>query len=77
MIFLLYSNQLIISKNFVTTLILVSRICPFHLRKKKNGKMSYLDVEISLENGKFVTTVYRLPTFSGVYTRFKSFLPSA
>ena len=49
----------------------------FSFEEEKNGKMSYLDVEISLENGKFVTTVYRLPTFSGVYTRFKSFLPSA
>ena len=38
MIFLLYSNQLITSKNFLTTLILVTRICPFHLRKKKMVK---------------------------------------
>ena len=38
--------------------------------------MSFLDVEISGENGKVVTTVYRKPTFSGVYTHFESFLPS-
>ena len=75
MIFLFYSNQPIISKTFVTTLILVTRICPFHLRKK-DGKISFLDVEISRENGKFVTTVYRKPTFSGIYTHFESFLPS-
>ena len=31
---LFYSNQPIILKNFVTTLTLVTRICPFHLRKK-------------------------------------------
>ena len=37
--------------------------------------MSFLDIEISPENGKFVTTVYRKPTFSGVYTHFR-FLPS-
>ena len=43
---------------------------------RKNGKMSYLDVEISWEKGKFVTTVYHKPTFSGVYTHFESFLPS-
>ena len=30
LIFLFYSNQPIISKNFVTTLILVIRTCPFH-----------------------------------------------
>ena len=38
--------------------------------------MSFLDVEISRENAKFLTTVYRKPTFSGVYTHFESFLPS-
>ena len=76
MIFLFYLNQLIISKNVVTTLILVTRMCPFHLRKRKNGKMSFLDVEISQENGKLVATVYRKPNFSGAYTHFERFLPS-
>ena len=76
MVFLFYSNQLIISKNFITTLILITRICPFSFEEEKNGKMSFLDVEISQENGKFVTTVYRKSTFSGVYTHFESFLPS-
>ena len=44
--------------------------------EKKNGKMSFLDVEISRENATFVTTIYRQPTFSGAYTHFESFLPS-
>ena len=48
----------------------------FSFEEEKNGKMSFLDVEISRENGKFVTTVYRKPTFSGVYTHSESFLPS-
>ena len=74
--FLFYSNQPIIPKNFVTTLILATRICRFHFRKKKSGKMSFLDVEISRENGKFVTTVYDKPTFSDAYTHFESFLLS-
>ena len=38
--------------------------------------MSFLDVEISRENGKLVITVYRKPIFSGAYTHFESFLPS-
>ena len=38
--------------------------------------MFFLDVEISPENGKFVTTVCRKITFSGVYNHFESFLPS-
>ena len=48
----------------------------FSFEKKKNGKMSFLDVEISRKNSKFETTVYCKPTFSWVCTRFKSFLPS-
>ena len=35
--------------------------------------MSFLDVEISRENGKFVTAVYLKPNFSGFYTHFESF----
>ena len=38
--------------------------------------MSFLDVEISRENGKFVRVVYHKHTFSGLYTHFESFLPS-
>ena len=37
--------------------------------------MSFLDVNVTREQGKFVTSVYRKPTFSGVYTHFDSFLP--
>ena len=38
--------------------------------------MSFLDIEVSRKKGKLVTTVYRKPTFSGVYTHFESFLPT-
>ena len=31
----------------------------FSFEEEKNGKMSFLDVEISRENGKFVRTIYR------------------
>ena len=31
---------------------------------------------MSREKGKFVTTVYRKPTFTGVYTHFERFLPT-
>ena len=48
----------------------------FSFEEEKNGKISLLDVKISREKGKFLTTVYRKPTFSGVYTHFESFLPS-
>ena len=47
----------------------------FSFEQEINGKLSFLDVEVSRQQGKFVTTVYRKPTFSGVYTHFDSFLP--
>ena len=39
--------------------------------------MSFLDLNIIREKGKFTTSVYRKPTFSGIYTNFDSFLPSS
>ena len=41
---------------------------------EENGLLSFLDIKISREN-KFVTSVYRKPTFTGVFTNFQSFLP--
>ena len=43
-------------------------------QEKKNGKLLFLDIEISLEKGKFITTVYREPSFRGVHILFKDFL---
>ena len=48
----------------------------FSMKTEKENKLSFLDVEIIREQGKFRTTVYRKPTFSGVYSNFESFLPS-
>ena len=48
----------------------------FSFEQEKNGNFSFVDIEVSQEKGKFVTTVYRKPTFSGVYTHFESFLPT-
>ena len=38
--------------------------------------MLFLHVNIIHQKGKFTTSVYRKPTFSGIYTHFDSFLPS-
>ena len=38
--------------------------------------MSFLDIAIIREDKTFNTSVYRKPTFSGVYKHFDSFLPS-
>ena len=48
----------------------------FSMKTEKENKLSFLDVEIIREQGKFTTTVYQKPTFSGVYSNFESFLPS-
>ena len=48
----------------------------FSFEQEKNGKLSFLDIEVSREKKQFITTVYRKPTFSGVYTYFESFLPT-
>ena len=48
----------------------------FSMETEKENKLSFLDVEVIHEQGNFTTTVYRKPTFSGVYRNFESFLPS-
>ena len=46
-----------------------------HKQHKKHGSLSYLDVKINRQNNKFVTSVYRKPTCSGVFTHFESYIP--
>ena len=48
----------------------------FPIEIEKENKLSFLDIEVIREQDKFTTTVYRKPTFSGVYSNFESFLPS-
>ena len=40
-----------------------------------NNCMSFLDIKITKELTSFSTSVYRKPTFSGVFTNFDSFIP--
>ena len=40
------------------------------------GKLPFLDMLIDRNNNKIVTSIYRKPTFTGLYTHFESFLPS-
>ena len=48
----------------------------FTVEQENIGSLSFLDVKICRKNGKFVTSVYRKPTFSGVFTNYKSFIPT-
>ena len=46
----------------------------FTIETEQKNKISFLDVNVIREQGEFITSVYRKPTFSGVYTHFDSFL---
>ena len=39
-------------------------------------KLPFLDMLIDRSSGTIITSIYRKPTFTGVYTHFYSFLPS-
>ena len=47
------------------------------IENEKDNRMSFLDLSIIREKDKFTTSVYRKPTFSGIYTHFDSFLLSS
>ena len=47
----------------------------FTIETEECNKISFLDVNVIRGEGKFVTSVYRKPTFSGVYIHYDSFLP--
>ena len=42
---------------------------------KLNNILSFLDVNTCRENNKFTTSVFRKPTFSGIFPNFDSFIP--
>ena len=48
----------------------------FTIEHEKQDRMSFLDIAVSGEDKTYTTSVYRKPTFSGVYTHFGTFLPS-
>ena len=46
------------------------------VEKENVGSLSFLDVKTCRKNGKFVTSVYSKPTFSGVFTNYESVIPT-
>ena len=48
----------------------------FTIELEEQNRMSFLDVQIIRDDKTFTTSVYRKPTFGGVYKHFDSFLPS-
>ena len=49
----------------------------FTFQVEQNNSFSFLDVKICRENDRFTTSIYRKPTFSGVFTHFDSFIPAS
>ena len=47
------------------------------LENEENGSLSFLDIGITHEHSKFVTSVYCKPTFSGIFTNFESYMRHA
>ena len=47
----------------------------FTFEKDKNNCFNFLDVKVIREDNVFTTSVYRKPSFSGVYTHFDCYMP--
>ena len=47
----------------------------FTVKREENNSLSFLNLKIFRDSGKFQTSVYRKPTFSSVLIKFESFLP--
>ena len=45
-----------------------------NIKQENIGTLLFLDVKICIKNNKFVTSVYRKPTFSGVFTNYENFI---
>ena len=48
----------------------------FTFEVEKNNKLAFLDVLVT-RDVTFVTSLYRKPTFSGLYSNFESFMPDS
>ena len=50
------------------------RCIKFTLETEKNNTFSFLDMNITRQNNQLKTSVYRKPTFSGVFTHYESYI---
>ena len=48
----------------------------FTVEQENIGSLSFIDVKICCKNSKFVTSVYRRPTFSRVFNNYESSIPT-
>ena len=52
------------------------RCMKFSLEVENDNQLPFLDVKVCRKEGRFVTSLYRKRTFSGVYLNYKSFVPT-
>ena len=73
-IFLLFSHQdhLARFKDYMNS---CHQNMRFTSELENDDVLAFLDIKVIRSNGCFLTSVYRKPTFSGVYTNYNSFLP--
>ena len=71
--FLLFSSQSHVKK-FLRYLNSRHDNMNFTFECETDDKLPFLDVLVSREAGQLVTSLYRKPTFSGLYTNFNSFI---
>ena len=49
----------------------------FTSETENEGSIAFLDIKITSDNNKFMTSIYHKPTFSRVLTNFGSFIPKS
>ena len=74
--FLLFSSELHVTK-FLNHMNSKHRNIKFTVEHEENNSLAFLNIKIFCDSGKFQTSVYRKPMFSGVLTNFESFLPTS
>ena len=48
----------------------------FTIEEEDNGSLPFLDIRVTKKDSGFVTSLYRKPTFTGLYTPWDSFSPT-
>jgi len=72
--FLLFKSQIQVQK-FLQYMNSQHKNIKFTCELESNGKLPFLDVSISRDNNSFSTATYRKPTYTGLTTKFDSFIP--
>ena len=74
--FAMFENELNCNR-FLKQLNSLHQSLNFTHEKEVNGKLPFLDVLVEKSNTKFLTSVYRKPSFSGQYNHWDSFGPKS